>query len=71
MTRPIGYYALEVVREFASDGDKFAIVLRDDGLVGIIPVFRTKTAARKFYGSKANLLEVWDDGPPNLCSNGD
>jgi len=63
VSKRIGYYAHRVVREFVCGNDKFAIMLRDDGIVvGVLPVFRTKKLAHKFYGRKAKLLEVWDDG---------
>ena len=62
MSKRIGYYAHQIVIEFVSDGDTFAIVHRHDALEGFMPVFRTKAAAHKFYGRKAELLEVRDDG---------
>ena len=69
MSKRIGYYAHQVVSEFVSDGDTFVIVHRTDGLEGFMPVFRTKTAAHKFYGRKAELLEVWDDGRDATSAN--
>lgn len=39
------------------------IKVRDDaaGCVGVMAVFRTKTAARKWYGKNVELRELWVD----------
>ena len=69
MSKRIGYYAHQIVIEFVSDGDTFAIVHRHDGLAGFMPVFRTQKLAHKFYGRKTQMLEVWDDDRDATSAN--
>ena len=69
MSKRIGYYALKVEQRFNAGKYTFAIVDNCDGLVGALPVFRTKKLAHKFYGRKAELLEVWDDDRTATSAN--
>lgn len=41
-----------------TQGREVSVAIEKDGVIGFIPIFKNKTAARKFAGKKAPLIEL-------------
>ena len=59
-TRPIGYMAWKTGKE-GSLAVAGVTLLFPDGVIGYIPVYRTKTAARKAHGRKLTLIPLFEE----------
>lgn len=64
MTRPTGYIAMIVWKKATiaiSNGTHHEVALDDaaSGRFGMVPVFKTKSAARKHYGKGVELRPIW------------
>ena len=59
-----GYLAMRLIKEMDTDG-WVRVSLEGEGRIGMVPVFKTKKAAREVYGKK---VELWAIGTEEIRS---
>jgi len=60
MARPSGYIVMKIQTKMESGGELLRIS-SDQACLGVLPVFKTKKAARAIFGKDVKMTPMWKE----------